>query len=157
MAEEQTTLTQAGYDRLANELANLQQELREVIEELGDTHDDEGVGDSAQYSLATERERLQERIDYLKHVLETAQVIEHAETDTVSVGNRITVLEGGEEFSFNLISQAEVINGQRGISNESPVGKALIGHKVGDKVKVETPDGIVQYTIRSIENIPDND
>ncbi|QPC82340.1 GreA/GreB family elongation factor [Phototrophicus methaneseepsis] len=157
MAEEQTTLTQAGYDRLANELANLQQELREVIEELGDTHDDEGVGDSAQYSLATERERLQERIDYLKHVLETAQVIERAETDTVSVGNRITVLEGDEEFSFNLISQAEVINGQRGISNESPVGKALIGHKVGDKVKVETPDGIVQYTIRSIENIPDND
>ena len=149
-------LTQVGYDKLNNELRNLQTELREVIEELGDTHDDEGVGDSAQYSLATERERLQERVDYLKHVLVTAEVVDHAPTDTVSVGNRITVEEkDGEVFSFDLISQAEIINGRRGVSNESPVGRALIGHKVGDKVKAETPDGMVKYIVLTIEEIPE--
>lgn len=150
-------LTQVGYEKLANELSNLQLELREVIEELGDTHDDEGVGDSAQYSLATERERLQERVDYLKHVINTAEVVDRAPTDTVSVGNRITVEDSeGEVFSFDLISQAEIINGRRGVSNESPVGRAMLGHKVGDKIKAETPDGVVKYVIREIEEIPDN-
>lgn len=150
-------LTQVGYEKLANELTNLQVELREVIEELGDTHDDEGVGDSAQYSLATERERLQERVDYLKHVINTAEVVDRAPTDTVSVGNRITVEDSeGEVFSFDLISQAEIINGRRGVSNESPVGRAMLGHKVGDKIKAETPDGVVKYVIREIEEIPDN-
>ncbi|MCA9882453.1 MAG: GreA/GreB family elongation factor [Anaerolineaceae bacterium] len=157
MVEERMILTQVGYEKLANELSNLQLELREVIEELGDTHDDEGVGDSAQYSLATERERLQERVDYLKHVINTAEVVDRAPTDTVSVGNRITVEDSeGEVFSFDLISQAEIINGRRGVSNESPVGRAMLGHKVGDKIKAETPDGVVKYVIREIEEIPDN-
>ncbi|MCA9887334.1 MAG: GreA/GreB family elongation factor [Anaerolineae bacterium] len=157
MVEERMILTQVGYEKLANELTNLQVELREVIEELGDTHDDEGVGDSAQYSLATERERLQERVDYLKHVINTAEVVDRAPTDTVSVGNRITVEDSeGEVFSFDLISQAEIINGRRGVSNESPVGRAMLGHKVGDKIKAETPDGVVKYVIREIEEIPDN-
>lgn len=156
MVEERMTLTHSGYHKLEDELALLQQQLKEVIEELGDSHDDEGVGDSAQYSLATERERLQERVNYLKHVLETAIIIDSAPTDTVSVGNRVTLEDSeGEAFTFDLVSQAEIFAGQRGVSNESPVGQAVLGHKVGDTVKAETPDGIVKYTIKAIDVIPD--
>ena len=88
-----------------------------------------------------------------------AEIIDADEDpDTITPGNRVTVYDTAEkeEFTMDLLDTEEITHGRRGVSLDSPVGQALLGKKVGARVKVEVPDGLVTYKVRRIEMIPDN-
>jgi transcription elongation factor GreA len=78
---------------------------------------------------------------------------EDLDSRRVTPGDRVTLwdLKNNEEITYNLLSGTEVAYGHKGISADSPVGKALMGHIVGDTVDVEVPDGEACYTIRKVE------
>jgi transcription elongation factor GreA len=101
-----------------------------------------------------EQERLEARIRELEHLLATAQVIDldQAPTDVVSLGSLVHLAgSDGRQYRYTLVGSYEAEPGAGRISNESPVGKALLGRKVGEQVMVATPGGVKAYTILSIE------
>ena len=106
------------------------------------------------------KERLDERVSHLQNVLARAEIIDADEDpNTITPGNRVTVYDAAEkeEFTLDLLDHEEITHGRRGVSLDSPVGKALLGQKVGARVKVEVPDGLVTYKVRKIEMIPDGE
>jgi transcription elongation factor GreA len=159
MANERFTLTRAGYERLERELRQLEEAQRGEIEDVAEAFDDTDFGENAVfYDLVFDKDRLTERIGNLRHILARAEVLdEDPDPDRVSPGNRVTVwdLDMDEEVAFNILSAHEVTYGIRGISTESPVGSALLGHIVGDVVEVTVPDGVARYAIRKIAMIGD--
>jgi len=161
MEEKKHVLTRSGYDKLQVELEKLlSEESGEVAEKLAEARENEAGEEAIFFETMVEKERLDERIAYLRYVLANATIVDHDDDpEHVSPGNRITVYDKDEkeELIFDLLGSAEVTSGRQGVSLDSPVGKALLGHAVGDTVKVEVPDGVVKYKIRKIELIPDLD
>jgi len=156
MAAERFTLTPAGYEQLQRDLEDLLAQSKEVAEQMADVHDDTEFGEETTYhDVMATKERLDERIAHLRRVLQLADIIsdEDPNPTTVDPGEQVTVWDFAEreEVVFQLLSSEEVANGLPGISIESPVGKALLGRKVGDVVEVEVPDGKARYAIRKIE------
>lgn len=155
MAGERITLTRAGYDKLTQELAQLEEMQRGEIEQVADAFDDSDFGDNAVfYDAVFDKDRLTARINNLRHVLARADVIdEDPDPSRVSPGDLVTVwdMEEQEEFSFRLVSGEEVTHGVHGISTDSPVGQALLNRQIGDVITVKVPDGVVRYAVRRIE------
>ena len=154
MTQQPTYLTQEGEKRLRAELAELtgprreelSQRLRSAIQ-MGD------LSENADYHKAKEDQAfLEGRIQEIEAVLRTAVVVEKASTDVVTVGNKVTVQE--ESFDpevFHLVGAKEADPRNGKISNESPIGSALMNHKVGDVVEAETPGGKIKFKILKIE------
>ena len=154
MTHQPTYLTQEGEKRLRAELAELtgprreelSQRLRSAIQ-MGD------LSENADYHKAKEDQAfLEGRIQEIEAVLRTAVVVEKASTDVVTVGNKVTVQE--ESFDpevFHLVGAKEADPRNGKISNESPIGSALMNHKVGDVVEAETPGGKIKIKILKIE------
>lgn len=159
MEEKKHVLTRSGYDKLQVELEKLLNlESGEVAEKLAEARENEASEEAVFFETMVEKERLDERIAYLKYVLANAQIVDRDDDpDHVSPGNRVTVYDKDEkeDLVFDLLGSAEVTAGRQGVSLDSPVGQALLGHAVGDTVKVDVPDGVVRYKIRKIEVIPD--
>lgn len=158
MSEERFILTRPGYERLQNELSELQQVEEEKIEAVADTGNDTSLldEDGGFGAALLERDHAQARIRQLERILATAEVIdEDLDSRQVTPGDRVTLwdLNQNEEVVYNLLSGPEIAYGQEGISTDSPVGQALLGHVVGDTVDVEVPDGSVCYTIRKVEPV----
>ena len=143
MSEEKIVLTRAGYDKLQRELDLLEgEESVEAAERLVEAHEGEEGEEAAFYEAMLTKERLDDRIAYLRMVLARAEIIEEDEDpDRVTTGNRVTVwdFDADEEAVFDLLAGAEIATGRRGVSVDSPVGKALLGHKVGEEVEVDVP------------------
>lgn len=155
MQDERIILTRAGYETLEQELNELlTHQTQKVAEQLADVHEDTDWGEEATFFDAMfEKERLDERIGHLRYVLEHAEIINgENDPDLVDPGDRVTVwdLNTKEEVVYDLIGSEEVAHGRHGVSIKSPVGRALIGHRVGDVVEVQVPDGVARYTIRKI-------
>jgi transcription elongation factor GreA len=154
MTHQPTYLTQEGEKRLRAELAELtgprrvelSQRLRSAIQ-MGD------LSENADYHKAKEDQAfLEGRIQEIEAVLRTAVVVEKASTDVVTVGNKVTVQE--ESFDpevFHMVGAKEADPRNSKISNESPIGSALMNHKVGDVVEAETPGGKIKFKILKIE------
>ncbi len=150
----QYTLTRAGYDAIKAELEQL--EAREVgqkadyvdVNYSSDVSSEEAASDEVYDDL----DRTRERIGHLKMVLEQAVIAEDSGAKVVDPGERVTVYDedAKETFEFILIGGEEAIAGREGVALDSPVGKALVGKRVGETVEAETPDGVVRYTIRKI-------
>jgi transcription elongation factor GreA len=156
MAAEHFILTPNGYEQLQRELEDLLAQSKEVAEQMADVHDDTEFGEEATYhDVMANKERLDARIAHIRRVLQLAQVIgeEDPNPTRVDPGEHVTVWDfsEGEEVVFHLLGSEEVARGLPGISIESPVGRALLGRKVGDVVEVEVPDGKAKYAIRKIE------
>jgi transcription elongation factor GreA len=148
-------LTKEKKAELENELKTLttvrRKEIAEALEyakSLGD------LSENAEYHQAREDQgAAEERIAHLEQILKNAVVMDSKHsTGTVEVGTTVTVLKKGdkEERTFTLVGseEADSLNGR--ISNESPLGGALLGKKEGDKVMVESPKGAFEYTIKKI-------
>ncbi len=154
MNEEQILLTPEGRDRLKAELEHLRtvrrpqvaQQLREAADE-GDLNENSGYDDAKH-----EQSFVEGRILTLKTLLTKAVVVEdQAGTDSVAFGSRVTVMErGGGQETFQIVGSVEVDPSGGRISNESPLGKALLEHKVGEEVAVKTPDGLRYFEILDI-------
>jgi transcription elongation factor GreA len=157
MVDQPQYLTQEGLENLEKRLKNLlevrrpqvAERLRQSLEEGGD------LSENSEYEDAkNEQAFIEGEIARLEGILSTAQIIEEVEvTDEVVPGARVTVVEKGtrEQEVYFLVGSAEANPREGKISVESPLGKALLGSRVGDKVTVKAPDGEIIFTIKSIE------
>ncbi|MEM9951918.1 MAG: transcription elongation factor GreA [Chloroflexota bacterium] len=156
MAEEVTYLTQEGKGEMEQELKRLQevdrpalaQKLKEAVA-MGD------LKENADYHDTREKMSLMDgRIQRLEHILRTAEIIEDTgNTDEVRLGCTVTIREDGydEDEIYTIVGAAEANPREGRISSKSPIGEALMHRRVGDKVKVSTPDGKIKLKIISIE------
>lgn len=159
MAEKSYYVTKEGYDALVNELDDLKVNRRkEVAEKIKVALSFGDLSENSEYDEAkNDQAILEARIADVEVMLKNAQIIEKDElsSDTVHIGSAISVsykrADGSDATrEFSIVGSNEANPRQGKISDESAVGKALIGAKVGEKVEVETPAGVVEYTILSV-------
>lgn len=154
---DQTYLTREGLKKLEEELIYLRTVRRvEVAERLHNAQEDGELIENAEYEDAkNEQAFLEGKILDLEAKLSNAVIIDEKghQHDIVALGNKITVKEvgGGKPVVYMLVGAAEASPREGRISNESPLGKALLGRKVGDEVKVNAPGGTFAYRVVSIE------
>lgn len=156
MEEKEVLLTQDGYDNLEKELEFLKTEKRAEISErikvalgFGD------LSENSEYDEAKNAQAANEiKIAELENKLRFAKIIDESEIDTktVQVGNRVKVLdvEFDEEIEYTIVGSTEVDLAQNRISNESPIGAALLGAKKNQTIEVNVPAGVMKYKILSI-------
>ena len=157
MEEKEVILTQEGYNNLEKELEYLKTEKRVEIAERIKTA--LGFGDLSEYSEYDEAKNAQAenevKIAELENKLRYAKVIDEKDIDTktVQIGNTVKIhdIEFDEEVEYTIVGSTEVNLAENKISNESPIGRALLGAKKGATVDVDAPDGIIQYKILSIK------
>jgi transcription elongation factor GreA len=149
-------LTQEGFQKLQEELDHLRTTKRmEVAARLHEAMEGGELIENAEYEAAKNEQAFVEgRIQELDVLLATAQIIEKngkaKKSDAIQVGSKVTIKEGNfEPETFTIVGAAEANPREGKISNESPIGKAIIGHHVGDAVKVETPGGT--YNVKIIK------
>ncbi len=150
-----TYLTAEGKAELERELGHLLTVRRpELAQKLAEAVAQGDLKENADYHDAKEQQAFVEgRIKYLENLLRSAVLIENdGANEIVALGAQVTIVEEGydDEETYVIVGAAEANPSERKISNESPVGKALLGHKKGDKVRVSTPSGTVVFHIKSI-------
>ncbi|HHV46019.1 MAG TPA: transcription elongation factor GreA [Tissierellia bacterium] len=156
MADRDIFLTSEGLKRLENELDELKTVRRkEIAERIKQALAFGDISENSEYDEAkNEQAQLEERIAKLEAVLRNAKLIDDEEisTDVVSIGSKVVVndLEYDEEMEYTIVGSAEANPFEGKISNESPVGSALLGKKKGDIVEVQVPDGVIKYKIITI-------
>ncbi len=125
----------------------------EVVELILEAAAHGGLSENADYAQSREEQSFIEgRIQEIEDIIRNCEIIQHqASPDTVSVGSTVTVKLKGKEKKYTIVGSNEANPSEGKISNESNVGKALLGKKVGDKVKVTAPAGDIVYEIVSIE------
>ncbi len=154
METQDTFLTNDGRQRAINQLEFLRTIKRpEVAQYLHDAKEAGDVIDNAAYEDAkNEQARLEGRIMELEQLLAKAKLIDNVRTDMVSLGSIVHLrTSDNREYHYTLVGAFEANPSAGRISNKSPVGRALLGHKPGDLIIVSTPGGVKEYTILSIE------
>lgn len=152
MPKKEILITQEGLEKLQQELQELTTVRRpeivnriKIAKELGD------LSENAEYTSAKEEQSFVEgRIQEIEQVLKQVKVVAENHSGTIGIGTTVTFTVDGDKDSFELVGPTESDPEKGKISVDSPVGQALLGHKVKDKVKVETPDGSVTYEIVSV-------
>ena len=156
MEAKKTLLTYTGLKKLEDELENLKVVKRkEVAGKIKEAREQGDLSENAEYDAAKDEQRdIEARIEELEKILKNAEVVveEEADLDKVSIGCSVKILdcEFEEELEYKIVGSTEANSLKGKISNESPVGKALLGKKVGDTVTVETPAGEFSYKVLSI-------
>ncbi len=156
MDEKEVLLTQEGYDNLEKEVEYLKTEKRaEIAERIKVALGFGDLSENSEYDEAKNAQAANEiKIAELENKLRYAKIIDESEIDTktVQVGNTVKLfdIEYEEELVYTIVGSTEVDLAQNRISNESPIGAALIGAKKNQIVEVEVPAGIVKYKVLSI-------
>jgi transcription elongation factor GreA len=156
MSEREIVLTEEGYKKLEEELAYLKGPKKmEVAERIKIAREFGDISENSEYDEAkNEQALLEAKILEIENTLRLAKVVDDDDISTrkVGVGVVVTVYDYDfeEEVKFYIVGAAEVDISQNKISNESPVGKALMGKKKNEEVEVETPGGVVKYKIIEI-------
>ena len=157
MAEKKNILTYEGLKKLEDELQDLKVVKRkEVSQKIKEAREQGDLSENAEYDAAKDEQRdIEARIEEIEKILKNVEVVDEDEVDLdkVSVGCRVKVLDVtyNEEMEFKLVGSTEASSLMGKISNESPVGQALIGAKIGDVVTVETQAGGIDYKIIEIQ------
>ena len=155
MAEKQYLMTQKGYDEALERLAYLQQVKRqEIVDRLVEARSHGDLSENAEYDAARNEQTANEmEIADLDYKIKNAVIVaENNDNTTVHIGSKVTVydMDMDEEETYEITGSTEADAMQNKISNESPVGKALLGHKVGDTVKVTAPNTEYELKIMQI-------
>ena len=156
MEAKKKLLTYAGLKALEDELENLKVvKRREIAQKIKEAREQGDLSENAEYDAAKDEQRdIEARIEELEAILKNAEVVveDDVDLDTINIGCTVDVYdkEFEEEIVFQLVGSTEANSLEGKISNESPVGKALLGKKVGDTVTVETQAGELEYKILSI-------
>ena len=159
MEEKEVIMTQEGFDKLEKELEKLKTETRaEIAERIKVALGFGDLSENSEYDDAKNEQALLElRIQEIENTLRHAKVVDDDEVTTrkAGVGTLVTVhdYEFDEDISYGIVGATEVNMEENKISNESPVGKALLGMKNGEEVEVEAPGGIMKLKILSIEKL----
>ncbi|HKL75490.1 MAG TPA: transcription elongation factor GreA [Halanaerobiales bacterium] len=153
----EVVLTEEGYEKLEEELDYLVNEKRrEVAKRIKVAREFGDISENSEYDDAKNEQAFVEgRIQEIENMLRNAKVIKDEEVDdhTVNVGTTVKIKDLDDEdiYTYTLVGSAESDPLKNKISNESPIGKNLIGHKIGDQVEVEVPSGTMNYEVLSIE------
>lgn len=157
MVSKEVILTHSGLEKLEKELEHLKSVKRkEVASRIKVAIDFGDISENSEYEDAkNEQAFIEGRIITLEKMLRNAILIDEGEinTEVVSVGSTVTLrdLEYNEDIDYTIVGTAEANPGDNKISNESPVGKAILGQPVGSIVEVSVPAGIIKYQIMSIK------
>ena len=154
---EKKILTYEGLRALEEELQDLKVVKRkEVAEKIKEAREQGDLSENAEYDAAKDEQReIELRIEEIEKILKNAEVVVEDEVDLgkINIGCKIRILdvEFDEELEYKIVGSTEANVMKGTISNESPVGKALIGHKKGDVITVELPAGEVKYKVLEIQ------
>ena len=156
MADKKTILTYAGLKKLEDELENLKVVKRKEVAGKIKEAEKQAFSENAEYDAAKDEQRdIEARIDEIEKILKNAEVVVEDEVDFDKINIGCTVLlydvEFEEEIEFKIVGSTEANSLEGKISNESPVGKALIGKSVNDVVEVETQAGVIEYKVLKID------
>ena len=156
MEEKKNILTYAGLKKYEDELHSLKVERRqEVAQKIKEAMEQGDLSENSEFDAAKDEQRdIEARIEELEKILKNVEVVtgEDVALDRISVGCRVKIhdIEFDEDLDYSIVGSTEANSLENKISNESPVGKALMGAKVGDVVKVDTMAGSLSYKILSI-------
>lgn len=157
MQEKKNILTYEGLKKYEDELQELKVVRRqEVALKIKEAREQGDLSENAEYDAAKDEQRdIEARIEELEKILKNAEVVDEEEVDLnkINIGCKVKLLdvEFNEELEYKIVGSTEANSLKGKISNESPVGKALIGAKVGDSVAVETQAGTFTYKVLEIQ------
>ena len=157
MREKKNILTYEGLKRYEDELHDLKVVKRkEVAQKIKEAREQGDLSENAEYDAAKDEQRdIEARIEELEKILKNAEVVDEEEIDLdkINIGCKVRILdvEFDEELEYKIVGSTEANSLKGKISNESPVGKALIGHQVGEDVVVETQAGAFTYRVLEIQ------
>lgn len=155
MNNKKVFLTKEGLDELRAEHADLTQVKRpQVVQRVSDAREMGDLAENAEYSAAREELAfIDGRIDELVELLKQVEIISEDSNskNLVILGSKVTVKHNGNQTVYNVVGEWEADPTEKKISHESPLGKALLGKKVGEVVEVAAPAGKIAYTILGIE------
>ena len=157
MEEKEVLVTQEGYDNLEKELEYLKTEKRtEIAERIKVALGFGDLSENSEYDEAKNAQASNEiKIAELENKIRYARIIDESEIDTktIQVGNKVKILdmEFDEELEYTIVGSTEVDLSQNKISNESPIGSALLGAKKNQVVEAQTPGGVVKYKVLAIK------
>ncbi len=154
--EKKNLLTYEGLQQLETELQDLKVVRRkEIAQKIKEAREQGDLSENAEYDAAKDEQReIEARIEEIEKILKNAEVVvdDEVDLDRISVGCFVKILdcEYDEELEYKIVGSTEANSLQGRISNESPVGKALIGHMAGETITVETQAGEMEYKILEI-------
>lgn len=157
MEPKKNILTYEGLKKLEDELQDLKVNRRkEISQKIKEAREQGDLSENAEYDAAMDEQRdIEARIEEIETILKNAEVVDEDEVDldTVTIGCKVMIrdLEFDEDMEYKIVGSTEASSLQGKISNESPVGKALLGHKKGETVTVETQAGDLKYKILGID------
>ncbi len=157
MQEKKNILTYEGLRKYEDELHELKVVRRqEVAQKIKEAREQGDLSENAEYDAAKDEQRdIEARIEELEKILKNAEVVDEDEVDLdkINVGCKVKLLdmEFDEELEYKIVGSTEANSLKGKISNESPVGKALMGHVAGDVVSVDTPAGTFSYKVLDIQ------
>jgi len=145
-------LTKEGLEELTKELEEITKTKRpEVLNRVSQARNMGDLSENAEYTVAREElSFIDGRIDELEELLKQAVLINVNHSSTIKLGSTVKVTTDGGKEVFTVVGEWEADPKESKISHESPLGKALLGKKVGEKVEVEAPAGKIIYTIEAI-------
>src|SRR5574344_827966 len=152
--KEKIILTLEGFLALETELNELKTVIRpRIIKDLKDARAQGDLSENADYDAARdEQAKTEARIKELEYKLEHSEIADSKNKDAVSVGSKVTIVyDDGEEDSYEIVGSLEADPFANKISNESPIGHAIIGHKKGEKIEVASPNGSYMITIKEVK------
>jgi len=157
MADKKNILTYEGLRQLEDELQELKVNKRkDVAQKIKEAREQGDLSENAEYDAAKDEQRdVEARIEEIDRILKNAEVVveDEVEVDVINIGCKVRILdlEYNEEMEYKIVGSTEANSLKGKISNESPVGQALLGTRVGDVINVDTRSGMIQYKILEIQ------
>ncbi len=151
-----TYLTKEGYDKKMAELAELEAQRPAIKNAIAEARDKGDLSENAEYDAAKEAQGMLEmKIAKIKELIASSRIIDDSKltTDEVGLLNKVTIknTKNGMQMTYTIVTENEANLREQKIASSTPIAKALMGHKVGDKVKVEAPVGVLEFEILKIE------
>ena len=157
MAEKKNVVTYTGLKKIEEELQDLKvNKRREIAAKIKEAREQGDLSENAEYDAAKDEQRdIEARIEEIEKILKNAEVVVEEEVDLekISIGCKVKILdcEFDEELEYKIVGSTEANSLKGKISNESPVGRALLGKKVGETIIVETEAGELSYKVLEIQ------
>ena len=158
MEQKKTILTYAGLKKLEDELHDLKvNKRREIAGKIKEAREQGDLSENAEYDAAKDEQRdIEARIEEIEKILKNAEVVveDEVDLDKINVGCTVKVFDitFDEEMEFKIVGSTEANSLEGKISNESPVGRALVGAKAGDIVEADAPTAVLKYKVIEIKD-----
>lgn len=145
-------LTREGRDELEKELEELKARRGEIAEKIKAARDFGDLAENAEYDAARdEQAQVESRIAEIEDILQNSTLIVAGKDGVITLGSKVTLESEKGTVVYTLVSSVEADPAEKKISDESPIGQALVGKKAGDTVEISTPSGTVSFKIKNVE------